>query len=102
MLLAIQAGGIGVQDLVITPLILTITSLLAESAIGSYMHRVEAELKQHQFATVNNALFDGCLKQRLYQLPLAVHSQTRFNISEQQCHAAELALKEKKHGLRIL
>jgi hypothetical protein len=102
ILLAIQAGGIGIHDLVITPLMLTITSLLAESAIGSYMHKVEAELKQHQLNTVKTALFDVCLKQRLYCLPQGVQSSTRFNISEQQCHAAELALKEKKHGLRLL
>jgi hypothetical protein len=102
LLLAIQAGGIGIHDLVITPLMLTITSLLAESAIGSYMHKVEAELKQHQLNTVKTALFDACLKQRLYLLPQGVLSPTRFNISEQQCHAAEQALKEKKHGLRLL
>ncbi|MBD9363279.1 GTPase [Methylomonas fluvii] len=102
LLLAIQAGGIGVHDLVLTPLMLTITSLLAESAIGSYMHKVEAELKQHQLNTVKTALFEACLKQRLYLLPQGVLSPTRFNISEQQCHTAEQALKEKKHGLRLL
>jgi len=102
LLLAIQAGGIGIHDLVITPLMLTITSLLAESAIGSYMHKVEAELKQHQLNTVKTALFEACLKQRLYLLPQGVQSQTRFNISEQLLSQAEQALKEKKHGLRLL
>lgn len=102
LLLAIQAGGIGIHDLVITPLMLTITSLLAESAIGGYMHRVEAELKQHQLNTVKTALFEACLKQRLYLLPQGVQSQTRFNISEQLLSQAEQALKEKKHGLRLL
>lgn len=102
LLLAIQAGGIGVHDLLLTPLMLSITSLLAESAIGSYIHKVEAELKQHQLNTVKTALFDTCLKPRLYGLAQGVQSPTRFNISEQQCHVAEQALKEKKHGLRLL
>ena len=102
ILLALQAGGIGIHDLVITPLMLTITSLLAESAIGSYMHRVEAELKQHQLHTVKTVLFEACLKQRLYGLPQGVQSVSRFNISEQLLSQAEQALKEKKHGLRLL
>ncbi len=102
ILLAIQAGGIGVHDLVITPLILAATSLLAESAIGSYMQRVEAELKQHQLQTVKTVLFQMCLRERLHQIPLQIHSPTRFNITEQQYLQAEQALKEKKHGLRLL
>lgn len=102
ILLAIQAGGIGVHDLIITPLMLTVTSLLAESAIGSYMQRVEAELKQHQLQTVKTTLFQICLRDQLYQLPLQIHSPTRFNITEQQCQQAEHILKEKKHGLRLL
>ena len=46
--LTLQMGGIGVHDLIFAPAMLTVTSLLAESAIGSYMHKVEHELKQHQ------------------------------------------------------
>lgn len=102
LLLAIQAGGIGIHDLIITPLMLTVTSLIAESAIGSYMGRVEAELKQHQLNVVKTALFEICLKQRLYPLPHQHYLPTRFNISEQQLRLAEKALQEKKHGLRIL
>ncbi|AEG00680.1 GTPase domain-containing protein [Methylomonas methanica] len=102
MFLAIQAGGIGVHDLVITPLMLTITSLLAESAIGGYMQRVEADLKQQQMQTVKTRLFQTVLREQLYQIPQHIQLPTRFNITEQQCLQAEQALKEKKHGLRIL
>jgi hypothetical protein len=102
ILLAIQAGGIGVHDLVLTPLMLSVTSVLAESAIGSYMGRVEAELKQHQFNTVKQQLFDKNLRPRLEALAQQALSQQRFNLSEAQCRQAEQALKEKKHGLRLL
>lgn len=102
MLLAIQAGGIGVHDLLITPMMLSVTSLLTESAIGSYMHRVEAELKQHQLQTVSAVLFADCLRQQLYGLPAQSHSPLRFNVDEALCQRAEHALKEKKHGLRLL
>jgi len=102
ILLAIQAGGIGIHDLVLTPLMLSVTSLLAESALGGYMAKVEADLKQQQLQTVKNLLFDQCLRGRLYQLPQQIQSAQRFNISEQQCRQAEQLLIEKKHGLRLL
>ncbi|MGD0958958.1 MAG: GTPase domain-containing protein [Methylomonas sp.] len=103
LLLALQTGGIGVHDLVLTPLMLAVTSLLAESAIGAYMKRVETELKAHQLHTVTTRLFEACLRQRLYQLPLmGGDSAYRFNISEQQYQQAARQLKEKKHGLQFL
>ena len=102
VVLAIQTGGIGVHDLLLTPMMLTITSLLAEGAMGSYMQRVEAELKQHQLNTVKTSLFEAYLRECLYQLPQQSQSPQRFNISQQQCQIAEQQLKEKKHGLRLL
>lgn len=102
LVLAIHAGGVGLHDLLITPIMLSITSLLAESAIGSYMQRIAAELKQNQLQTVEATLFQDSLRARLYSLPQQSRSSLRFNISIQQCLQAEQALKEKKHGLRIL
>ncbi len=102
MALAIKTGGIGVHDLLLTPAMLSITSLLTESAIGGYMNKIEAELKQHQLDTVSGALFDDTLKRLLYQLPERLSNQKRFNISPEQLQQAEQYLKEKKHGLRIL
>lgn len=101
ILLAIQAGGIGVHDLLLTPLMLSITSLLAESAIGGYMARVEADLKQHQYQSVRRQLFDGLLRPRL-EAVAQTDGPLRFNIGSAECRAAEQALREKKHGLRVL
>ncbi|PPK71758.1 50S ribosome-binding GTPase [Methylobacter tundripaludum] len=100
--LTLQMGGIGLHDLVVAPAMLTVTSLLAESAVGSYMHKVEAELKQNQFDTVKQALFVGSLRLKLLQLPEHLSMNTHFNISPDQLHAAELQLTEKRHGLRLL
>jgi GTPase SAR1 family protein len=102
MALAIQTGGIGLHDLIITPAILSITSLLAESAVGSYMNRQEAELKQHQLETVRDKLFHAELQQQLYQLVEQLPGQRRFNIAPELLQQAEQTLKEKQHGLRIL
>jgi len=101
MLLAIQAGGVGVHDFLLTPLILSVTSLLAESAVGSYMYGVEAELKQRQLQAVRR-LFEESLGRPLLNLPSTIQTPGRFNISEHECLRAEQTLHEKKHGLRIL
>ena len=59
LVLAIHAGGIGLHDLILMPMIISVTSLLTESALGSYMKRVEAELKQKQLDTVKQQLFEA-------------------------------------------
>ncbi len=101
MALVIQTGGIGMHDLVITPAMLSVTSLLAESAIGSYMGRVEAELKQLQLKTVKKDLFIACLQQSLYALPENISDTNRFNISPELLIKAEQQRNEKKHGIRL-
>ncbi len=99
--LALHAGGIGLHDLIITPAMLSMTSLLAESALGGYMATVEAELKQKQSETVKQQLFDKPLKERLLELTDMMSLAGRFNISEQELQRAEQQLKETRHGLRI-
>jgi len=99
--LAIKTGGIGLQDLIITPLMLSVTSLLAESALGSYMSRLEMELKQKQLATVKQQLFLAAMKVPMAKLPEQMEQNKRFNISLDRVEQAEQQLKEKKHGLRL-
>lgn len=100
--LALHTGGIGMHDLIIAPAMLTVTSFLAESALGSYMGRVEAELKQRQLAAVKQALFTGSMKKKLLELSGQLSSVTYFNISPEQLQQAESQLIEKRHGLRLL
>jgi 50S ribosome-binding GTPase len=100
--LALKTGGIGLHDLIITPAMLSVTSLLAESAIGGYMSRVEVELKLKQLNTVKQTLFIQLLQASLLKLPQMMDYQAQFNISKQQLLEAEQQLKENKHGLRLL
>ena len=100
--LTLHMGGIGLHDLVIAPAMLSVTSLLAESAVGGYMHKVEAELKQHQAQTVKQTLFIESLRKNLLQLPGQLAMTGHFNISPDQLHAAESQLTEVRHGLRLL
>jgi GTPase SAR1 family protein len=100
--LALQAGGIGLHDLIIAPAMLTVTSLLTESAIGGYMGRLEIELKKHQLATVKQTLFVDNLRNRLLDLPEQLSAPIHFNISLNQLQTAEAQLTDKRHGLRLL
>ena len=100
--LALHTGGIGMHDLIIAPAMLTVTSLMAESAIGGYMKRVEAELKQRQLTAVNQMLFSGEMKKKLFELSGQLSSVNYFNISPEQLQHAESQLKERRHGLRLL
>ena len=100
--LTFYMGGIGLHDLVLAPAMLSVTSLLAESAVGSYMHKVEAELKQSQFDTVKQALFIEGMRNKLLQLPEQLSMTAHFNIPPDQLRAAEHQLIEKRHGLRLL
>ncbi|HSN23400.1 MAG TPA: GTP-binding protein, partial [Methylomicrobium sp.] len=100
--LALHTGGIGIHDLVIAPSLLTVTSLLAESAIGSYMHNVETDLKKNQLKQVKQELFTKALGDKLLTLPEQLSGLAHFNISPEQLQEAENQLKEKRHGLRLL
>ncbi|MGR9013903.1 MAG: GTPase domain-containing protein [Gammaproteobacteria bacterium] len=100
--LTLQMGGIGLHDIVVAPAMLTLTTLMAESAVGSYMHKVEAELKQNQFNTVKQALLIESMRNKLLQLPEQLSMTNHFNISPEQLRTAEHQLTEKRHGLRLL
>ncbi|PKM34928.1 MAG: GTP-binding protein, partial [Gammaproteobacteria bacterium HGW-Gammaproteobacteria-10] len=100
--LSFYAGGIGLHDLIITPAMLSVTSLLAESAIGTYVGKVETELKQQQLQTVRQTLLIEQLQRTLYQLPQQLVYDTYFNLTPEQLQAAEQQLKQKPHGLRLL
>lgn len=99
--LALKTGGIGLHDLIITPAMLSITSLLTEGALGGYMSRVGAELKRLQFQTVEQELF-AILKKALERLPEKMQGTDKFNIPKETVAAAEAKLKESRHGLRLL
>ena len=100
--ITLHTGGIGVQDLVIAPAMLTITSMLTESAIGGYMTKMESDLKQKQLQTVKQRLFIDTLIKQLVMLPEQLSSLTYFNIPPDTVQAAEQQLTEKRHGLRLL
>ncbi len=89
--LALHTGGIGVQDFIIAPAILSVTSLLAESALGHFLHRAEAELKERQFRETKK-LFEEVLGPVLESLPDRMNQDVRFNIPLQMVDSVEKIL----------
>ncbi len=56
VIIAIKTGGIGVNDLILAPALLSVTSLLAESAVGSRMKQIEKSLKDKQIQLLSDYL----------------------------------------------
>ncbi len=90
--LAIKTGGIGLNDLIIAPAMLSFTTLLAEGAVGSYMQQVDKELRQRQHQQVKAELFQGLLRGRLRALPEAMRCERCYGIPEQLLAQADQAL----------
>jgi len=56
VVVALQTGGIGLADLVLTPVMLSLTSTLTESAAKTYVDQVVAGLQEQQYAAVEGVL----------------------------------------------
>lgn len=100
--LLLHTGGIGLHDFIIAPAVLSLTSLLAESALGTYMDRVIDDLKRRQLSTVEQQLFTDSIKRRLYSIPEQLDNPNQFNISSTEVQAVESQLKEARYGLQLL
>ncbi len=96
VVLAVKTGGIGVNDLILTPAMLSITSLLAEGAVGQYMKQVEKELRERQFALVGDLLFRKILEARLAGLPGEIPNSLCLQIPQQLVEKAASALSRLK------
>ncbi len=59
VVVALQTGGIGLADLVLTPVMLSLTSTLTESAAKTYVDQIVGELQQQQYNAVASLLDDG-------------------------------------------
>lgn len=70
VVLAVKSGGLGAADLVIAPAVLSLTTMLTESALGQYMKKVQQDLKRYQKKAV------GSLVNRKFRVKLQSISDT--------------------------
>ncbi|MCB1761727.1 MAG: 50S ribosome-binding GTPase [Gammaproteobacteria bacterium] len=94
IVLAVKTGGLGINDLILTPAMLAVTSLLAEGAVGGYMKQVEAELKERQVQLLKQLLFQQVLTERLLHLPRTMPADHCYAISADLMEQAEQSLSE--------
>ncbi|HFD10890.1 MAG TPA: GTP-binding protein [Crenotrichaceae bacterium] len=99
--LALHTGGIGVQDFVIAPAVLSITSMMTEGALGRHMSSLANKLKKTQRETVKESLFDGLLIAQLLDLPDQQSQDNQFNISADAVKNIQNKLGNSRYGLQL-
>lgn len=76
----------------LAPALLSLTSLLAESAVGQHMKVIEKELKEKQAKQVEQLLINQILREKLSTLPNGLQHQNLYNISPERLAEAEKSL----------
>jgi len=89
---ALHTGGIGIHDFILAPAILSMTTMLAEGALGQYLHKAEAELRQRQYQEVER-LLNRLVRPALNRLPEKLDPSDKFNLPTETLEAAEALLR---------
>jgi 50S ribosome-binding GTPase len=85
--LAIKTGGAAAHDLVLAPAMFSLTSLIAEGALGSYMARVAEDLRNRQREHMQREVF-APLAADVRQAWDELESRDRLNITQAEVDAA--------------
>ncbi len=92
VVIALKTGGIGLNDLILTPAMLSFSTMLAESAVGRYMKTVEEKLKVIQLASMNeHVLFP--LQQQLMSMPDKMNTKGLYGLSPDEFDKTHKALE---------
>lgn len=93
VLFAVKTGAVGLSDALLTPAMLSFTSMLAESAVGQYMDTVREKLLSRQRALVQ-AILRGMVRTTLTDIPQRSAAPGLFRISDTELDRAETAKRE--------
>ncbi len=66
--LAVKSGGLAPTDLILAPAMLSVTTLLTESALGRYLDGIKRDLKRQQREHIREAVLNKGFKQHLQKL----------------------------------
>ena len=94
VVLTVKSGGLNAYDLAIAPAVLSFTSFLAESAVGSYMKTVEKELKQKQLVSIEQHIIEQCLDLKLIELITNMPNDGLYQFSAEELEKAEQAMEQ--------
>ena len=92
VVLAVKSGGLGAVDLVIAPAMLSLTTLLAEGALGQYMQKVQQQLTDYQENHVQSLIQEQITLPLLSLYPQLANTSGE-SISEQALHQATQKLE---------
>ena len=81
VVIAVNTGTVGVADALLTPAMLSLTSMMTEGAVGKYMDGVRNRLLDRQ-RTLVRALFSGAPRQMLLAAATSLQDVGLFRISE--------------------
>jgi GTPase SAR1 family protein len=95
--IALKTGGVGLNDVLFAPAMVSLTSMLTEGALGSYMTHVAGRLKQRQYAAVERDIFNDPVRKALRALTGNLEAPGLFGISRTDYAAAEQTLAEWRH-----
>lgn len=76
--LALKSGGLAPADLVLAPAMLSVTTLLTESALGKYLDTIRRDLQERQRQHINSRLIQGVLVQELDALVQSLPDRQLF------------------------
>jgi len=92
IVLAVKSGGLAASDLLIAPAMLSVTSMLAEGAIGKYMETVKKQLQMKQLEQVK-ALVEKELVSTLNLLPGNLEGDQFFSMTPEELATATAAFR---------
>ncbi len=90
--LAIKTAGLAAGGLLLTPALLSLTSMLTEGALGTYMSGVARELRDKQEASLRSAVVDAAIRPTLQELTDRLEDAELFGVSAEALESAERAL----------
>lgn len=85
---ALKTGGLSLNDFILAPAMLSLSTMLTESSVGQYINTVKAKLKAQQFERVE-ALFVDHLQKELDQLRDETAIENKFLITELEIREVE-------------
>jgi GTPase SAR1 family protein len=93
ILFAVNTGTVGVADALLTPAMLSLTSMMTEGAVGQYMETIREKLLGRQRALVQR-LFNDSLREGLLEITNRSPDAGLFRISEAELEKLMRARKE--------
>lgn len=91
LVLALKTGGLSLNDFILAPAMLSLSSMLASSSVGQYVNTVKAKLKKRQHEKVRH-LFEDHIAKELEQLRLKAEKKEGWCITEQEIREVESEL----------